>query len=325
MCINRQKSLSRQRLKISSYTYIMKNEFNTEFENEDDSNSQPGHIVIINCALNAPLMFISIVGNSLVLAAISRTPSFRSPSYIFLCSLAVSDLLVGLIVQPLFIASQLNRSFVRASLLDGAGHMIAFSACGVSLCTMATMSLDRYMALHYHMRYEALVTISRVFYTLATIWFVDFVLGSSYFWSLKASYCIMAAGIGTCIFISTYSYIRIYRIVQRHRFQIQVQQQVMETSSNTGGIRFMRLKKSAINTFVFYIFIILCYVPKSVSLVIYSVSPQKWECAWVFANTVLFFNSFLNPILYCWRISELRKVVLNLLRNIFQRQTVEVN
>ncbi len=39
-------------------------------------------IVIINCALNVPLMFLSILGNSLVLAAIIRTPSIRSNSMI---------------------------------------------------------------------------------------------------------------------------------------------------------------------------------------------------------------------------------------------------
>ena len=69
------------------------------FENED--NSTPETITIINCVLNAPLMLISILGNALVLAAIIRTPSIRSTHMIMLCSLAFSDFLVGLIAQPL--------------------------------------------------------------------------------------------------------------------------------------------------------------------------------------------------------------------------------
>ena len=75
--------------------------------NED--NSTPGTIVIVNCVLNAPLMLISILGNALVLAAITRTPSIRSTSMTVLCSLAVTDLIVGIIVQPIYVAREITK------------------------------------------------------------------------------------------------------------------------------------------------------------------------------------------------------------------------
>ena len=75
-------------------------------DNED--NFTPETIIIINCVVNAPLMLISILGNALVLAAIVRTPSLGSTHMIMLCSLAVSDFLVGVIAQPLYIAEQLT-------------------------------------------------------------------------------------------------------------------------------------------------------------------------------------------------------------------------
>ena len=78
-----------------------------DHHSDNESNSTPGTIVIINCVLNAPLMLLSILGNALVLAAIIRTPSIRSTSMIMLCSLAVSDLLVGFLAQPINIAMQL--------------------------------------------------------------------------------------------------------------------------------------------------------------------------------------------------------------------------
>ena len=76
-------------------------------ESTPHANKTLGNIVIINCIVNAPLMLTSILGNSLVFIAIWRTVSPRSPSMMFICSLAVSDLLVGLIVQPLYIANLL--------------------------------------------------------------------------------------------------------------------------------------------------------------------------------------------------------------------------
>jgi hypothetical protein len=107
-----------------------------------------------------PLMLISIIGNTLVLSAILRTPSLRSPSTVFLSSLAVSDLLVGLVVQPVYIANELTND-----LLYRIRNTTAFSACAVSLFTITAISVDRFMAIHYHMRYSNLMTPSRAVYT----------------------------------------------------------------------------------------------------------------------------------------------------------------
>ena len=136
-------------------------------DNED--NSTPGTIVIINCVLNAPLMLISILGNALVLAAIIRTPSICSTSMIMLCSLVVSDLLVGLFVQSFYIAEQLTKDHYVRYITE----KIGFSLCAVSLMTITAIAVDRFLALHYHMRYATLVTKSRVKFTLVVIWLIS--------------------------------------------------------------------------------------------------------------------------------------------------------
>ena len=134
-------------------------------DNKDNSN--PETIIIVNCVLNAPLMLVSILGNALVLAAIIRTPSIRStPHMIMLCSLAVSDFLVGLIAQPIFVAQQLTKHHhVRQ-----VSVMMGSFLCIVSLMTITAITVDRFLALHYHMRYASLVTESRVKGTLTIIY-----------------------------------------------------------------------------------------------------------------------------------------------------------
>ena len=85
-------------------------------------------IVIINCALNVLLIIASITGNTLVLFIILKTPSHRvEPSFIFLCSLALSDLFVGFIAQPFYIASEATRG---ETILYHLSHVAAFFACG---------------------------------------------------------------------------------------------------------------------------------------------------------------------------------------------------
>ena len=73
---------------------------------DDNDTATQKNIAVINSVINTPLILISIIGNSLVLAAILKTPSIRTPSMIMISSLAVSDLLVGVMAQPLFIANK---------------------------------------------------------------------------------------------------------------------------------------------------------------------------------------------------------------------------
>ena len=287
-----------------------------------EANSMPETIVIINCVLNAPLMLISILGNALVLAAIIRAPSIRSTSMIMLCSLTVSDLLVGFIAQPLYITQQLNAT---NRLVRHAAYTIGFSLCGVSLVTITAIIVDRFLALHYHMRYATLVTESRVKYTLATIWLTTFALASSQVWNESILPTIAAVVTIFCLLVSTFSYIRIYLIVRRHQLQIHAQQQAVQSSNAENNLNMARLKKSAVNTFVFYIFMIVCYLPLYISLTLYGslYNSEELSKIWKFAETAVFMNSSINPVLYCWRLRELRTAVVKTARQMLCKQTEE--
>ena len=203
----------------------MAQESQTAYDGNTSNNSRPETIVIINCILNAPLLFIAVTGNTLVLATILRTPSLRSPSITFLCSLALSDLLVGTVVQPLYIVRRLTENASLQKPLS----IIAFATCAVSLWTITAISVDRFLALHYHMRYPNLMTTQRAVYTTVTLWLVASLLSFFTFWSSNAFYFASSLSIFICLLISTVCYIRIYRIVRRHQVQIHVQQQAMES------------------------------------------------------------------------------------------------
>ena len=279
--------------------------------------------VIINCVLNVPLVLISVIGNALVLAAILKYPSIRSPSTIMLCSLAVSDL-VGILAQPLFIADELQSSKSQDILLHRVTAMAGFFVCGVSLGTMTLISVDRFMALHYHLGYSTLVSKSRAMYAVLLIWLSIFLWLGFYLWH-KLLYHLMA-GIFTalCLIICTFSYIRIYLIVRQQQPQIQVQQQAVE-NSNTGNNTYMlRLKKSAINTFVFYVCMVVCYFPNAVIMTMFGTLRTIWKTEWKFATTVVFMNSSINPVLYCWRLRELRTAIVRTSKRLLFKQTGEI-
>ena len=303
-------------MKIINHTAVTKNESKPDNLGNKDDNSNPETVLIVNGVLNAPLMLISIIGNALVLAAILRTPSLRSPSTVFLCSLALSDITVGLVIQPVYIANVLINS-VGSSLYQ-AEDFLSILACSVSLSTMTAVSLDRLFALHYHLRYPALMTTKRAIYTSVALWVCCFLVLSLLFWN-RATYSLAiftAVGIAICLFISAVSYIRIYQIVRRHQIQIHVQQRAVQSVNIEHNLNLIRRTNNTMNTFIYYICMILCYLPVFISNLIFFVFNNNWNIYWSFSETLAFMNSSINPFLYCWRSREIRTAVLRIIRKI---------
>ena len=293
----------------------------TDHHSDNEDSYTPETIIIINCVLNVPLMLISILGNALVLAAIIRTPSIRSTHMIMLCSLAISDFLIGLIAQPIFIAQQL---LTKDRFVHHASEMMGYSLCGVSFLTITAITVDRFLALHYHMRYATLVTESRVKYTLVILWLISFVFSWFYFWNTRVHSLLTGIITIICLLICTCFYIRIYRIVRRHLIHIHAQQQAAQSPNTGNNLNIMRLERSALNTFVFYIALIICYLPMYVLLTHHGLSDiNDWPTEWEFAKTVVLMNSSINPLLYCWRVRELRTAVVKTARQMFCKEREE--
>ncbi len=238
---------------------------------------------------------------------------------IMLGSLAVTDLLVGVIAQTLFIARQLTKD--SDSYVYHLSQIIGVSLSGVSLCTITAITVDRFLALHYHMRYAVLVTKYRVWWAVVMIWVTIFVLSNLYLWNNRAGSLLAAAITAICLIISTFCYTRIYRIVRRHQSQVHFQQQAVQSLNTEGNLNMMRLKRSAFNTFVFYVALVLCYFPIYIIRSLYGISYRHWKTEWNFATTVVFMNSSINPLLYCWRLRELRTAVLKTARKLLCTQT----
>ena len=302
-----------------NYTDREQNEFLDNSAKIEESRGSIETSVVVICVLNAPLMLTSTAGNILVLTAIKKTPSIRSSSITMLCSLAVSDLLVGFIVQPFFLASLLTRVF----LIERISKITAFCLCGVSLCAMTAISIDRFLALQYPMRYQATITAhQRALNTLIVIiWLHNFVFSGFYVWNWPLYFIMIATGVCLFILVSAFCYIRIYRIVRRHQIQIQVQQQAAQQNTTEGdNSNMVRMKRSALNTFIFYIAMVLCYFPIIISLCVASITSKDLPEVWHLADTVVFLNSSVNPLLYCWRLGEIRKAVLKIFRQMSRRQ-----
>ena len=286
----------------------------TAFENENT----PHLLIVLNSTVNIILMIVSIIANSLVIAAVWKTPSLRYPSNLFLCNLALSDVIVGLIVEPFYLTVELLKmhGYPKGDdcTLETAFSVIAFLVCGVSFGNVTLVSMDRYMAIHYPLRYDTIVTIPRVYVLIISCWVLNAFFSTIFPWNEVVFGYLVTVVCAIFLTMSTIIHIKIYRIVRRHRGVIQAQEQAVH-STNT-EFNMTGFKKTALNTSIVLFFLLLCYLPFTVACILLILTDES-PILWRVASTTVYLNSALNPFLYCWRLSALRGPVITLLKKIF--------
>ena len=286
----------------------------TAFENENT----PHLLIVLNSTVNIILMIVSIIANSLVIAAVWKTPSLRYPSNLFLCGLALSDVIVGLIVEPFYLTVELLKlhGYPKGDdcTLETVFSVISFLVGGVSFGNVTLVSMDRYMAIHYPLRYDTIVTIPRVYILIISCWVLSAFCSSTLLWNGVVFLYLVTVFCAIFLTMSTFIHIKIYRIVRRHRSVIQAQEQAVH--STNADLNMVRFKKTVINTFLVHYFLLICYLPLTVAcilLILIDKSPILWRVA----TTIAYLNSALNPFLYCWRLPAMRGPVATLFKKIF--------
>ena len=280
-------------------------------------------IIITNCVVNVALAVVAISGNALVLYGVWKAPALRSPSTLLLCGLASTDLLVGLVAQPFFIVrsfiSLYSQSESLKQVIIEAYTTVGISLCATSLFIIAGISIDRLIAIVKPLQYPSIVTSSRVTRILVLIWAVCALEVSTQFWDRRIFSALIPTNIFICLIISIICHATMYKIMRRHRLQIHSQIQAFEDTNTRTSMA--SLRKSAFNAFVVFIVLVICYFPYLVvSTVDIIGNVVDITLGLLLSSTVVFLNSALNPLLYCWRIREIRLAMLQTFRRLVSRE-----
>ena len=274
--------------------------------------------VISICVVNAPFSLTAFLGNAVVLSAIYKTSSLHSPTNILLACLTASDLAIGLVVQPLFMlyhVASLPDSQVKFDVVSTVFSVLSYWLCSVSFAIVAAVGVDRLLALELHLRYTELVTNSRTGYIVFLIWVICGLLSGTRQLNDKIFFSLLALVIITCLFGTFFVYFRIYRIVHRHRAQIHAQELSRFGIANLAAVE--RLKKSAVSIFYVHCLFLLCYEPYLSAVISLFVKGKRMPVLFNVTVTIVYINSTLNPLLYFWRLREIRKAVKQTLLRLF--------
>lgn len=269
-------------------------------------------IVVFLSILNIFLFITASLGNILILTALPKVTSLHPPTKLLFRCLAVTDLCVGLVSHPLhatfiILKMKLNVGYF----IGGVNSALSVLLCGVSVLTSTAVSVDRLIALSLGLRYRQVVTLTRIRVFTMCSWIGGALLGSMHLWvNPSVVWDIAFFIILLCLVTSIFSYTKIHFKLRQHRFQVQAH---LGQQNRGVPLDIARYKKTVSSTFWVQLALIVCYAPFCIVSAMH-VKEKGYYMAWLVTTTLVYLNSSMNPVLYCWKIREVNRAVKDTVR-----------
>ena len=283
-------------------------------------NGQAHNHLIFLFVVDICLSITAFLGNSLILVALHKASSLHPPSKLLFRNLAATDLCVGIIVDPLaatrLIAAMNQEGNICGYAFDS-NFITSYILCLVSLLTLTAISVDRLLALLLGLRYRQIVTFKRTYLAVIVFWAVSIVGTTMYFWDPLITLWYGNIVGELCLVTSAFSYTKIF-LTLRHN-QAQVRNHVSgEQPRQAIPLNMARYRKAVSSALWVQVTLAVCYLPYGIQS---AFTPQRglslsFYLALQYTATLLYLNSSLNPLLYCWKIREMRQAVKDTIRQL---------
>ena len=255
----------------------------------------------------------AVCGNTFIIASIRRVSSLHLPSKVLLVCLALTDLCVGVVTQPLYVARILFPECHSIGLYLLIGYnTTGFLFSGVSMLTITAISVDRLLAVTLGLRYRQVVTVWRTRILLVSFWTISMAFGMMFFHYFDVTSYLTVVIISSCILISTFCYVKICHALRHHQVTVQPPaHQGEKRRQRVNQLNVMRFRKTVISALWVQATFLMCFLPLTIIMILVISSFRTATAFFIrdLATSLLFFNSSLNPFIYCWKIKHMRQAV----------------
>lgn len=267
---------------------------------------------IIVTALDIFPAFFTIIANVALILTFIKVRSLHTPSNVLITALCLSDFLVGVIPQPLFVTVLLKvLAGIKFAPLEF-HFLVSFAIVGaISYCLVFIITADRYIAICHPYAYHRLATCKT---HIVPVMFLFPASISLPFIMPHTLYILLVV-----IFLPI-SFMTMMYFTGRIYFVIRKQARDVLSIGTIGAVQRNELrrrkgeKSKAYTLAVIFGCFILCYLPSLVFLIVtgifnvcYFSKGRFMAFAWV--NLLALLNSCLNPLIYCFRMKAVRKAV----------------
>ena len=272
--------------------------------------------------LNTISAILSVGSNLLVLTAIYSFSPLRKVSSFFIASLAVADLLVGLLMNPIYTsifiikATEDDKHPLRV-----AEHWLWLQTVITSTFTLTAVSIERFIAVTRCLRYSEIVTVKRSCYCVTSIWIFSFLYASQRFVIHRVEdlpslwICTTVLTVFLPFFVILYCYVYIFQAAQTQCLRI-----AADSVINSRYCKEVLKNKKAAWTLCIVIGLFTLLWSPSLALSVWHVStadPSETQCIdylWFWVSFLSFTSSFCNPWIYVIRTKQFRMGFLKVLR-----------
>uniref|UniRef100_A0A8C1YZ70 G-protein coupled receptors family 1 profile domain-containing protein n=1 Tax=Cyprinus carpio TaxID=7962 RepID=A0A8C1YZ70_CYPCA len=250
--------------------------------------------------------------NLQVIICISHFKKLHTPDNLIILSLAVADMLVGLIVIPLIETCWYFGDTFCDMFIIIMGLLIS-----TSMCNLVLIAVDRYVALCHPLLYPQKITMTKTLISICLCWFfsstynIGYLVGGRYFEaSQRSDECY-----GKCYLVISFSwifndlffsfllpctliitlYLRIFYVAHQ---QVKVLNSLMKSGKcvTEGSVRRKSESKAALTLGIIVTVYLLCYIPYCILYV--TGSTVISSATMTFLLWTLYVNSGLNPLIY---------------------------
>ena len=272
---------------------------------------------LIIVALSFPSIILTIIGNTIFFITLIKTSFLHTPSNVLLGVLCATDLLAGVLCQPLFITLLLSNPGPCCTLLARIFYYIYDLSCWNSFICTLMVTLDRYAAICYPYRYMAYATCRKHIYSTLFIFALTTIYATIKFRHYKNTevrFLSIDISLQLLVMLAAVAmYIRINKIIRSQRKRIRPP----ADGSIRRQTRLALREKSKIHTVSIILAVFIgCYTPRTifdVKCILYYLRKINYDVVlgnW--ANFFVLLNSCLNPIIYCARIKEIQEAAVKI-------------
>ena len=286
--------------------------------------SAPTALSITSATFCSILSFTAITGNILVLLAVIIDPNrnLRSPFNFLVANLAAADLIVGCFALPMSVEFYIREALSeRPKLLprDDARRVCSFISTTASLFSLALLTVDRFIAITYPMKYRAKLNSQRTAVISLALWVISIAFPFLYFkvGYLKYQFFFANTAVVATFAVLCLTYIKVFKA-----FKNQVKHwDTLHTGpehENHVKMRTIKWEKKVTKTFlVMLTLFISCFLP---SLILIYIISFCGSCNCLFTHwardlnyILIMANSSMNPFVFAWRLKPYRKAFVKIL------------
>lgn len=263
----------------------------------------------------------TIVGNSIILLTLYKTPTLQTVSNYFVGSLACADLFVGLFANSLYVALSGFVSLQEIQELKNAETFIWLFTTTITTFSLCFVAIDRYVAIIRSLLYPQIMTRNRSFLATICIWIFAVLFAAISFclpyndlpklWII-GSFVTFFLPLGVLVFC----YCRIYLAAKEQNSRWKTRQPTFDGS--TRSVDELKNTKAALTFAIITGLFAALFLPtlavNFVGIALQRHCHRIWlNIAWFWAAALSYTSSTINPWIYAIRMANFKKALRQLL------------